>query len=187
MKTYNIYKKRDGQSFKEVASIYADNFTEASRKFAKQMTDDNHNQSNNIQWLEKDQDGVNETGWYDFNGGSPVFDEETEKYDANEAADFLLVSETAINEGFDTWNEDVYTWELREPLEYVEISDLEDFENEKEKYSFFMAFEGYRFYLYNGEFKDIAEVEGLGTYDSLSDTFMGCQISEKEFIETYLN
>lgn len=186
MKTYNIYKKRDGQSFKEVSSIYADNFEEAKKQFAKQMTDDNHNQSNNVRWLDKDQDGVKETGWYDFNGGSPLFNEDTEKYDADEAEDFLMVTEEAINAGFDTWNEDVYTWEVRETLDYIEIYGLEDFENNKENYAFFMAFEGYRFYLYNGDFKEIAEAEGLGSYDHLNDKFMGSPISDLQFIQTFL-
>lgn len=186
MKTYNIYKKRDGQSFKEVSYILADNFDEACKIFAKQMTDDNHNQSNNIQWLDKDRDGVLETGWYYFDGGSPVFNEDTEKYDADEAADFLLASEEAINAGFDTWNEDVYTWELREPLDYVEILDWEDFENEKEKFAFFMAFENYRFFLYNGDFNAIAELECVGTYNPLDDRFMGSGLDDIEFIKNIL-
>jgi hypothetical protein len=186
MKTYNIYKKRDGQSFKNVSSILADNFTEACKKFARQMTDDNWNQSNNVQWLTKEDDGVNETGWYDFGGGLPLFNEETEKYDADEAANFLLVSEKDINEGFSSWSEDVYTWELREPLEYVEIYDLEDFENEKENYAFFMAFDGHRFYLYNGDFSEIAIEEGLGRqYDQYDDMFMGSGLDDIDFIKSY--
>lgn len=116
MKYFNIYKKRDGQSFKMIGSIYADTFEEAKKQFAKQMTDDNNNQSNNVQWLDKKQDGVKETGWYDFNFGNPAFNEETEKYNADEAERLLLVSEETINAGFSTWNEDVYTWELREDL-----------------------------------------------------------------------
>ena len=117
MATFKIFKKRDGQSFKEVSEVYANSFDEACKIFAKQMTDDNHNQSNNIQWLDKDQDGVKETGFYDFNGGVPAFNADTEKYDADEAEDFLMVTEEAINEGFSSWNEDVYTWELREITE----------------------------------------------------------------------
>lgn len=115
MENFDIYRKRDGQSFNRVSSISANDFNEACKIFAKQMTDDNHNLSNNIQWLEKEKDGVQETGWYDFNCGHPVYNEQNEKYnDAHEVADFLLVSETAINEGFCSWNEDVYTWEVRE-------------------------------------------------------------------------
>jgi hypothetical protein len=112
MKTYNIYKKRDGQSFKEAGDIFASNFKEAKQIFAKQMTDDNHNQSNNVQWLDKDEDGVKETGWYDFNAGSPTKFEDTQKYDPKEAEDFLLISEKDISKGFSRWNEDVYTWAI---------------------------------------------------------------------------
>jgi len=116
-KEYPIYKKRDGQDFKEVSYIYSDSFEAAKKQFAKQMTEDNHNQSNDVQWLDKDIDGVDETGFYDFSGGSAAYDEETEKYDNEEAANYLMVTEAAINEGFDSWREDVYTWELRESLE----------------------------------------------------------------------
>ena len=119
MKTFNIYKKRDGQSFKQVSSIYADTFEEAQKEFAHNMTKDNHNQSNNIVWLDAETDGVNVTGFYDFNGGCATFVDETEKYDANEAADFLFVSEEAIKAGFSSWSEDVYTWEIRETKEYL--------------------------------------------------------------------
>jgi hypothetical protein len=111
---YPIYKKRDGQIFNYVSYIYADNFEDAKKQFAKRMTDDNHNLSNDIVWLDKETDGVDCTGWYDFNGGYPTRDEKTDKYDADEAADYLFCSEESINEGFDSWNEDVYTWELRE-------------------------------------------------------------------------
>jgi hypothetical protein len=112
MKTYNIYKKRDGQSFETIGDIFASNFKEAKQIFAKQMTDDNHELSNNVQWLDKEEDGVFVTGWYDFNGGSPLFNEDTEKYDPKEAEDFLLISEKDISKGFSRWNEDVYTWAI---------------------------------------------------------------------------
>ena len=177
MKNYPIYKKRDGQSFNEVAVIYADSFADAKKQFAKQMTDDNHYKSNDVVWMDQKTDGVKVSGWYDFNGGRPLDDE---------AEDYLMVSESDILDGFDSWSEDVYTWELREPLEFYEICDIEDFENEKGNYSFFMAVENERFFLYNGDFALIAENEGLGKYSDTNDKFMGCQISETEFIETIL-
>lgn len=118
MKTYTIFKKRDGH-FKPAGDIYASNFREAKKLFAKQMTDDNHNQSNNVQWLTKEQDGVFVTGWYDFRGGMPVFNEDTEKYDPKEAEDFLMVSEKDILKGFSRWSEDVYTWAI-DPKNKVE-------------------------------------------------------------------
>lgn len=186
MKNYPIYKKRDGQSFNEVAVIYADSFEAAKKQFAKQMTDDNWEKSNDIVWLDKERDGVKVSGWYDFNGGRPVFYEVDEKYDADEAEDYLMVSETDILAGFDRWSEDVYTWELREPLEFYEIYDLEDFENEKGKYYFFMAVENERFFVYNGDFAPIAENENLGKYSDRNGNFIGCQIVETEFIEKLL-
>jgi hypothetical protein len=113
MKDYKIYKRRDGQGFEFFGSIYADGLKEAKKIFARRMTEDNWNQSNNIQWLDSEEDGVEETGWYDFSGGTPSYNEDTEKYNVEEARDFLLVSEKDIEKGFDCWREDVYTYELR--------------------------------------------------------------------------
>ena len=187
MNTFNIYKKRDGQSFKLVSYILADSFEQAQKEFALNMTNDNHNKSNNIVWLNSETDGVNETGWYDLNSGSLTFNEETEKYDADEAADLLLVSESVIKEGFSSWSEDVYTWEIRDFQDYTEIYDMDDFEKEKANYSFFMAVDGERFFLYNGKFEDISQTECFGFYHPTNDKFMGCPINEIEMIETYLN
>ncbi len=111
MRDYPIYKKRDGQSFKQVGSIYSDSWQNAKKEFAQNMTKDNWNLSNNIIWLNRE-DGVKIEGWYDFNGGTPTYYEETESY-TDEVNDFLLVSKEDIDKGFDYWNEDVYTWELR--------------------------------------------------------------------------
>ena len=38
MKNFNIYKKRDGQHWKLVSYIYADNFEDAKKEFANNMT-----------------------------------------------------------------------------------------------------------------------------------------------------
>jgi len=141
MKTYNIYKKRDGQSFELINEIYASDFTEAKKTFAKNMTEDNHSKSNNIVLLSKDDDGVDVTGWYDFNGTIPTFDEETETYNSAEAADCLLVSQEDIDNGFEFWVEDVYQWVIIDNLDYVEIKNMDEFENEKEDYSYFMKVE----------------------------------------------
>jgi hypothetical protein len=113
LKDFLIYKKRDGQSFKEVGSIYTDNFENAKKEFAENMTKGNWEKSNDVVWLDNDADGVGVTGWYDFGGGRATFNEETEKYDADEAEDFLLVSDADIKEGFSSWSEDVFTWEVR--------------------------------------------------------------------------
>ena len=186
-KNYPIYKKRDGQHFKEVSSIYATSFEEAKKEFSLNMTKENWEKSNDIIWLDKEIDGVDATGWYDFGGGRPTFNEETEKYDADEVENYLLVSEESINEGFETWYEDVYTWELREPLDYVEIENFDEFECYKDDYKRFMVFEGERYFLYNGDFTKIAEAEYLGTYSEKDDNFIGCSLDDEDFINSHLN
>jgi hypothetical protein len=112
---YPIYKKRDGQSFNEVSYIYADSFEAAKKEFALNMTKDNWEKSNNIVWLEKGKDDVDTTGWWDLN------------YDPKE----LFCSEESIKEGFESWSEDVYTWEIREIKEFEISQDGEFFENYK--------------------------------------------------------
>ena len=123
---YPIFKKRDGQSFNEVGTIYAASFNEAKKEFALNMTKDNWNKSNNIVWLDKEADGVDVTGWYDldlswFGFTHPDNGDDTEGdpiYSSDKGAIMeLFCSEEAINEGFDIWIEDVYTWELRKPIE----------------------------------------------------------------------
>ena len=109
MNYYKVEKKRDGQNWKPFNEIYASSFAEAKKQFAKDMTEVNWHKSNNIQWV-KDTEGVKKTGWYDFNAGSPIWNEETEKWE--NADDLLLVSEEQINEGFDFWSEDVYSWRV---------------------------------------------------------------------------
>lgn len=186
MNTYNIYKKRDGQSFKLWSDIYASNFDEAKKEFAQRMTQDNHNKSNNIQWLTKEEDGVRETGWYDFSGGVPLYNENTEKYDADEAEDFLFETEENINEGFDTWREDVHTWELRDYLDYEEIFDKEDMDGAEDVYEFLMVHQGDRYFIYNGDFAPIAEIEGFGYYKQDDGDYIGCSLEETHLVETLL-
>lgn len=120
-KEYPIYKKRDGQSYVKVSYVFSDSFDDAKKQFAKQMTDDNHELSNNIVWLDKENDNVPETGWYDLDASlfgftHPDNGDETEGEPDYKNALYLelFCSEQAINEGFDNWSEDVYTWELRQ-------------------------------------------------------------------------
>ena len=119
MKTYNIYKKRDGQSFESWSEIYAENFDAAKKEFAKKMTNDNWEKSNNIVWLDKKEDGVKETGWYVLDGSVIVKkqDPEDKDYEINDYANSemcLFCSEKSIQEGFSYWNEDVYTWIMKD-------------------------------------------------------------------------
>ena len=122
---YPIYKKRDGQSFEQVSYIFADSFEDAKKEFAENMTKDNHNKSNNIVWLDEKQDGVPQTGWYDLDSSICVANEEDGIDYANSKLE-LFCSEESIKEGFDSWTEDVYTWELRESI-------IEEEEEEEEE------------------------------------------------------
>lgn len=121
MREYPIYKKRDGQDFKYVYYIYTNSFKSAKKQFAANMLKDNWELSNNIVWLDKKEDGVKETGWYDldtsmFGFTHPDNDDDTEGEPIyKDGIMELFCSEKDINKGFDTWYEDVYTWELRKP------------------------------------------------------------------------
>jgi len=97
-KHYPIYVKRDGQDWQYKTDIFSDSFENAKKEFAYNITKDNNELSNNIVWLTEENDKVKETGWYDLNYATPE----------------LFCSEKEIKEGFCYWNEDVYSWELRD-------------------------------------------------------------------------
>jgi len=131
---YPIYKKRDGQSYKQVSYIYADSFDAAKKEFAKNMTNDNWEKSNNIVWLDKENDGVEQTGWYDLDGSVlQGRGEEGEEIDYANSEMELFCSEEAINEGFTFWNEDVYTWEIRDIKTFDVFQDGEFYETIEEE------------------------------------------------------
>ena len=119
-KEYPIYKKRDGQYFNYVSYIFAESFDEAKKQFAKNMTKDNWEQSNNIVWLDKESDGVEKTGWYDLDS-SVLHGNEEGEINYSESKMELFCSEESIKEGFDSWSEDVWTWELRQCINEEEI------------------------------------------------------------------
>ena len=119
-KEYPIYKKRDGQCFNYVSYIFAESFDEAKKQFAKNMTKDNWEQSNNIVWLDKESDGVEKTGWYDLDS-SVLHGNEEGEINYSESKMELFCSEESIKEGFDSWSEDVWTWELRQCINEEEI------------------------------------------------------------------
>lgn len=115
MKYFNVYKKRDGQTWQKFNEIYATDFKEAQQIFAKQMTDDNWEKSNDINWLDPSEEhySITEAGWYNLNS--------IDKHGNPE----LFCSEKAIKEGFSYWNEDVYSWEIRDNFE-IEVFENED-------------------------------------------------------------
>jgi hypothetical protein len=112
LKHFNIYKKRDGQSFELKGNIYTDTFENAKKEFAENMTKDNWEKSNDIVWLSKENDGV-ESGWYDMSSSAIVYNQDG-TINENESELQLFCLENDIKEGFDTWSEDVYTWEIRD-------------------------------------------------------------------------
>ena len=114
-KDYPIYKKRDGKGFKEVGRIYSISFEDAKKEFAQNIANDLQNTCDVVYLTKKD--GASEEGFYNLSFGRPIYDEEAEKYDTESLKDSFLVSQSAIDEGFECWSEDVYTWELREPIE----------------------------------------------------------------------
>lgn len=111
MKNYPIYKKRDGQEYKETGNIYASSFAEAKKEWAKMVANSMHNEC----WLtyldksEFDKKGF-ETGFY-FNERLVFNENETVNTEASYIECFL--SKKAIDKGLSFFNEDVYSWELR--------------------------------------------------------------------------
>ena len=87
-KEFIIYKKRDGQSFKEIGSIYCETFKQAKIEFANTCYDDLLNGKHGDNFTDKE-DGIYYNGQLFF----PKIDLET---------------------GIETFYEDVYTWEIRD-------------------------------------------------------------------------
>jgi len=108
---YSIYKKRDGQSFELKGSIYADGFIKAKKEFAKNCANDMHKEC----WLSYfdasnfDKKGL-ESGFY-LNENLVYNEDETVNVENSYIECFL--SQKAIDKGFDTFSEDVYTWQIR--------------------------------------------------------------------------
>ena len=109
--SYPIYKMRDGQSFKESGSIYADGFIDAKKQWAKIVSNDLHKEC----WLsylnadDFDKKGI-EAGFY-LNDSLVWNENETINVELSNVECFL--SQKAIDKGFSSFSEDVYTWELR--------------------------------------------------------------------------
>jgi len=94
MKQYEITVKRDGQTERHYNHIFAKNFADAKKEFAKLMTDGYKESSDNTIWLD---DEHHEAGWYDGD------------YDPPE----LIASEKEIEKGFDYFSEDVFSYRLK--------------------------------------------------------------------------
>ena len=102
MKAIKIYKKRDGQNFKEIGEILGcETFEEAKIEFAKRCYNDllNGKHGDNFIELSENEDGVEEDGIYD-NGQ-------------------LFFSKKDLENGIEIFSEDVYTWEIRQIEEEI--------------------------------------------------------------------
>ena len=105
MKTFSIYKKRDGQSFKEVGRIYGcETFEEAKIEFAKRCYDDVLN-------------GKHGDNFIELSAGEEDYAEVDGIYDNRQ----LFFAKSELKTGIEMFREDVYTWEIKEIIE-----DLED-------------------------------------------------------------
>lgn len=110
-KEYPIYKKRDGQSFIKIGSVYSDGFIKAKKEFAKNCANDMHKET----WLTY----LSSSG-FDVKGiGTGFYINENLVYNENETINVensyieCFLSQKSIDKGFVSFSEDVYTWELR--------------------------------------------------------------------------
>jgi hypothetical protein len=97
MKTIKIFRKRDGQNFKEIGEMYGcENFEEAKIDFATRCYNDllEGKHGDNFIELSKNEDNVKEDGIY-YNGE-------------------LFFSKQDLKNGIEKFSEDVYHWEIRE-------------------------------------------------------------------------
>lgn len=101
MKTFNIYKKRDGQNWKLAGEYFSASFEEAKIKFAQNCWNDllNGKHGDNYVELSSENDGVEEDGIYYENE--------------------LFFAKSYLKEGIEFFSEDVYSWELRNSIEFL--------------------------------------------------------------------
>lgn len=131
MKTFNIYKKRDGQSFKKVGEYYGcENFEEAKKQFAKNCWNDLLDGKHGDNFVERSvqEDGVEVDGIYYENE--------------------LFFAKSNLTEGIEFFSEDVYSWEIRDSKEYLIYDEdglyTEDvFESIEDAEQYYPKYDGY--------------------------------------------
>ncbi len=101
MKDFNVYKKRDGQEWKLIGNYFSDSFEAAKKEFAQNCWNDllNGKHGDNFVELSVEEDNVAEDGIY---------------YD-NE----LFFPKSNLETGIDFFSEDVYSWELRNSIDFL--------------------------------------------------------------------
>ncbi|CAA0144319.1 hypothetical protein [Tenacibaculum maritimum] len=96
---YNIYKKREGQEFKFIESIEAENYKEAKITFANRMFNEFHEGKHGDEYVERE-------------GG--IYDTSREEF---------IIEKEELQEGIEMLEEDVYMYEIKETSKYVEIDE----------------------------------------------------------------
>ena len=131
MKTYNIYKKRDGQDWKLAGEYFSDSFEDAKKEFAKNCWNDllNGKHGDNFIELSIEEDGVEEDGIYYENE--------------------LFMAKSCLSVGIEFFSEDVYSWEIRELKDFLIYDEdglfTEDtFESIEKAIKCYPKYDGYR-------------------------------------------
>lgn len=131
MKNFNVYKKRNGQDWKQIGEYFCSNFEEAKKEFAQNCWNDllNGKHGDNFVELSTEADGVEIDGIYYY--GELFFDK------AN------------LETGIDFFSEDVYSWEIRNSFLF-EITDqegdisTEEFESLEQAEEIYPSDDGYK-------------------------------------------
>lgn len=131
MKNFNVYKKRDGQAWKQIGQYFCTNFDEAKKEFAQNCWNDllNGKHGDNFVELSTEADGVETDGIYYY--GELFFDKDN------------------LETGIDFFSEDVYSWEIKNSFLF-EITDeegdtsTEDFESIEQAEEIYPDYDGYK-------------------------------------------
>lgn len=131
MKNFNVYKKRDGQDWKQIGQYFCANFEEAKKEFAQNCWNDllNGKHGDNFVELSTEADGVETDGIY-YHGE-------------------LFFDKANLETGIDFFSEDVYSWEIRNSFRF-EITDeegdtsTEEFESLEQAEEIYPSEDGYK-------------------------------------------
>jgi hypothetical protein len=135
MKTFNIYKKRDGQDWKFAGEYFLESFEEAKKEFAKNCWND----------LLNGKHGDNFTLFTESDKDEFDFVTEDGIYDGTE----LFFSKSNLESGIEFFSEDVYSWEIRELFKFKITEEdgytfEEEFESLDKAQDCFSKNEGYK-------------------------------------------
>lgn len=131
MENFNVYKKRNGQEWKQIGQYFCANFEEAKKEFAQNCWNDllNGKHGDNFIELSTEADGVETDGIY--------YNEE------------LFFDKANLETGIDFFSEDVYCWEIRNSFRF-EITDeegdtsTEEFESLEQAEEIYSNYDGYK-------------------------------------------